>query len=123
MGGTFFCIFFLIGIILGVVLGLLVASKTKKRDENMKTLPILFALILSVVMGIAGYSVANAIFKPANSSKSSTSAERCSICGGEFKCAICGKEGMYCENASYGKGSDHYCGKHWPDVIKWHEGR
>lgn len=47
----------------------------------------------------------------------------CSICGGELECEICGKEGLYCENASYGSGTDHYCNEHWGDVVEWHEKR
>lgn len=46
---------------------------------------------------------------------------RCSMCGGEFKCAVCGEKGLHCEYASYGRGSDHYCSKHWGDVVEWHE--
>lgn len=54
-------------------------------------------------------------------SNSSKEVQRCTICGGEMKCAICGESGPYCENASYGSGSDHYCNKHWGDVVEWHE--
>lgn len=45
----------------------------------------------------------------------------CSMCGGVQRCAICGKPGLYCENASYGSGTDHYCNDHWGDVVEWHE--
>jgi len=37
-----------------------------------------------------------------------------------MKCAICGESGLYCEKSSYGSGDDHYCSKHWGDVVEWH---
>ena len=59
-----------------------------------------------------------------SSASSSNHYETCSICGGEIKCGICGKEdALYCENASYGKGTAHYCEKHWADCVKWHENK
>ncbi len=54
-------------------------------------------------------------------SSSSDNVETCNICGGGMRCEICGKYGPYCENASYGAGSDHYCSEHWADVCEWHE--
>lgn len=55
---------------------------------------------------------------------SSTSSNTCSICGGKIICAVCGsKDALYCENASYGAGKDHFCNKHWPDVVAWHENK
>lgn len=57
-----------------------------------------------------------------NSNKSDTKTLYCNMCGGEIKCAICGDiNALYCEWASYGAGNDHYCKKHWPDVVEWHE--
>jgi hypothetical protein len=63
-------------------------------------------------------------FYPAYSNSNLNSASNssyCTMCGGEMKCAICGESGLYCEYASYGSGSDHYCSKHWGDVVEWHE--
>lgn len=54
---------------------------------------------------------------------SSSGGSKCTICGGEMYCAICGEDGLYCENASYGSGSDHFCSKHWGDVVEWHRGK
>jgi hypothetical protein len=56
-----------------------------------------------------------------SSDSSGSVSGRCTICGGKMECAICGESGLYCENATYGSGNDHYCSKHWSSVVEWHE--
>lgn len=59
-----------------------------------------------------------------NNNKSDTKTLYCNMCGGRIECAICGDiDALYCEWASYGAGNDHYCKKHWTDVVKWHENK
>jgi hypothetical protein len=81
-----------------------------KKKIGLVALFMIICMVLSACGSSSSYS-----------GSSSSASEKCSICGGKLKCAICGESGLYCENASYGSGNDHYCSKHWSDVVEWHE--
>lgn len=76
-------------------------------------------LLFVVIVGLTG------CYSPKSSGKDTykptENLESCRICGGKIVCAVCGNtNALYCEKASYGAGNDHFCGKHWPDVVEWH---
>lgn len=85
---------------------------------------VLFLGILGILANVSSNNSGGTSYSSSHSSSNKGSEDYgyCSICGGKTKCAICGKEGRYCENASYGSGNDHYCQKHWADCVEWHEG-
>jgi len=83
-------------------------SEGKGLTVFMGALAVVIIICAFLLMGVNG------------SNSNSSSGSKCSICGGRMKCAICGESGLYCEKSSYGSGDDHYCSKHWGDVVEWH---
>ena len=99
-----------------------VQNGNSKAAKSSSSIVLIIVIIIFLVFTMTMCS--NSGNSSSSSSKtSSSSKEYCSMCGGELKCAICGKDGLYCEYASYGKGSAHYCAKHWANCVEWHEGK
>ena len=108
---SFFLFFFsIISLVIGTKMLL------SNKDKKIKIASFVISILLSALLSIwAVKYISN------DSNNNSNTPGVCSICGGSLTCAICGEKGLYCENASYGSGSDHYCSKHWAKCVEWHE--
>lgn len=115
-------------IILGIIafMGLAVGfsclkDKTQDKKFSFICLGIGILSVAFIVVIFANMHIQSQKSKE-NSPNNDTHTLYCNMCGGKIECEICGDiDALYCEYASYGSGDDHYCQKHWPDVVEWHE--
>ncbi|MDD6771567.1 hypothetical protein [Inconstantimicrobium porci] len=110
---------------MGLILGTICYIKNPFHFKNKVTsiIVLLTIIIMCSTLGVFLNTKYPHKSKINTSNKQSVKVETCSICGGRMTCSVCGASGMYCEKASYGSGSSHFCGKHWANVVEWHEGK
>ncbi len=115
-------------ILLGIIafMGLAVGFsclKDKAQDKKFTLISLCVGMLAAVsIVAIFANMHIQSQKEKANKPQEDNKTLYCDICGGKIECEICGDiDALYCEYASYGSGDDHYCQKHWADVVEWHE--